>query len=66
MALGRHGTHPVTDLPAPVISLADWREPAKAEGGRDPAELSIEEFERMSLTEKKEAFVELLPAGDTL
>ena len=66
VALERHGTHPVTDRPAPVISLADWREPARAEGGRGPAELSIEEFERMSLSEKKEAFVELLLAGDSV
>jgi hypothetical protein len=66
MPLERHGTHPVTDRPAPVISLSDWREPARAEGGPDPAKLSIEEFGRMSLSEKKEAFVALLLAGDTV
>jgi hypothetical protein len=34
VALERHGTHPVTDRPAPVISLSDWREPSRrAEGG---------------------------------
>ena len=66
-ALERNETHPLTDRPAPVVSLAEWREPSRrAEGGQDPAKLSIEEFERMSLSEKKEAFVELLLAGDSV
>lgn len=63
----RPEANPARDHPAPVISLSDWREPARRpESGPAPVKFSIEEFERMSLAEKKEAFVELLLAGDTL
>jgi hypothetical protein len=63
----RPEANPARDHPAPVISLSDWREPARRpESGPAPVKFRIEQFERMSPAEKKEAFVELLLAGDTL